>query len=70
MQRMTDRAKAHHRRERWKRWVEKNIIAEDPRTLEEQMADENSKDRSSLWFLLVVATSVLIYVVAGLIIFS
>jgi len=70
MQRMTDRAKAHHRRERWKRWVEKNIIAEDPRTLQEQLADENSKDRSSLWFLLVVAGSVILYVTAALIIFS
>lgn len=55
MQRMTDNAKAHRRRERWRRWVAKNIIAEDPRSQEEQMRDDLSRDRSGLCFLLLVA---------------
>lgn len=68
MRRITDNAKAHHRRERWRRWVAKNIITEDPRSVAEQLADENSKDRSSLWFLLIVAISVVMYAAAAVVI--
>lgn len=61
MQRITDRAKAHQRRERFNRWVKRHIIAPDPRSVAEQMADENSKDRSPVWFALVVLTMLAVY---------
>ena len=67
MQRMTDNARKYNRRTRWQRFVERHIIAPDPRTLEEQMADENSPDRSPVWFALVVLAMLAVYAAAVLV---
>jgi len=69
MSRLTNEAKAHARRERWKRWVERNIIADDPRSQEEQMRDEMSSDRSSVWFTLFVIAGMAVLVIGWALIF-
>jgi hypothetical protein len=69
MSRLTNEAKAHARRERFKRWVERNIVADDPRSQEEQMLDELSPDRSSLWFTLFVIAGMATLVIGWALIF-
>ena len=54
MAKLTNRAAAENRRARLQRWVSRNIIADDPRSQEEQRADEDSRDRSPVWFAIVV----------------
>jgi hypothetical protein len=69
MSRLTNEAKAHARRERFKRWVKRNIVDDDPRSQEEQMLDELSPDRSSLWFTLFVIAGMAALVIGWALIF-
>jgi hypothetical protein len=73
MSRLTEQAAkimAHKaRRERFKRWVKRNIVDDDPRSQEEQMLDELSPDRSSLWFTLFVIAGMAALVIGWALIF-
>ncbi len=60
MKRLTDRARAEQRKSRLHRWLDKQVM-EDPRSIEEQMADEYSPDRSSVWFAVVILACALFY---------
>ncbi len=61
MKRLTDRARAEQRKSRLRRWLDKQVM-DDPRSIEEQMADEYSPDRSSVWFAIVILACVAFYV--------
>jgi hypothetical protein len=70
MARLTAQAKRIQRKARFQRWVKRNIVTEDPRTIEQQMADENSPDRSPVWFAVFVLGVIAFYLTAGWYIFS
>jgi hypothetical protein len=65
MSKLTSRAKREQRRARLKRWVERNIICDDP---DEQGAVP--RDNHSLWFLCFIILGVAFYLAAGWYIFS
>ena len=62
MDKLTKQARKAHRRARFQRWVERNIIADDPRTQEEQMRDECDPDRASVGYIVFAAVCVVVLV--------
>lgn len=62
MNELTKAARKAQRRARFKRWVERNIIADDPRTQEEQMRDELDPDRTGVAYVVFVAICIVIVV--------
>ena len=62
MDKLTKQARKAHRRARFQRWVERNIIADDPRTQEEQMRDECDPDRSGVGYIVFAAVCIVVLV--------
>lgn len=62
MDKLTKSARKQQRRARFQRWLERNIIADDPRSQEEQMRDECDPDRSGVGYIVFAAICVVIVV--------
>ena len=62
MDKLTKQARKAHRRARFQRWVERNIIADDPRSQEEQMRDESDPVRASVGYIVFAAVCVVVLV--------
>lgn len=62
MKKLTDKARHDSFKAKLQRWVERNIIADDPRSQEEQMRDECDPDRSGVGYVIFAAICVVIVV--------
>jgi hypothetical protein len=62
MDNLTKAARKAQRRARFQRWVERNIIADDPRSQEEQRRDESDPDRCGVGYVVFTAVCVVILV--------
>ena len=62
MKKLTDKARHDSFKAKLQRWVERNIIADDPRSQEEQMRDESDPARADVGYIVFAAVCIVIVV--------